>query len=255
MIFFDPGTHTYQDKDGNIFDSPSKILNMYKNHFPAQEAARKYARKHGYTPQYWLNQWKQKGTTAIERGNAIHSDKEEADFGHGYAKANGRLMQVENAERYQIKDLSLLPDGIYPEIVVWNEGWRISGKPDRAILSTKGSVRTADIEDYKTNWVIKKISDVYNGQHKMMLGPVKHLMDSNYWHYCLQLSFYQYMLETHGFKPGYRRLIHIPHPIIGVMGEEIQPADEIIEIPYLKAEVIAILKDYNRKRTFDKAKR
>lgn len=255
MIYFNAEQHIYYDRHGYILDSPSKILRVYKNKFPAAEAAKNKARKHGGTPQYWLDKWKEISDTALNRGTSIHNEKEEADFLRGNGKHKARILPVENAERYLIDSLQLLPDSIYPEMVIWNEGWRISGKADRVVLYTgEDGKRYADIDDYKTSRVIQKVSDEWNGKHKMMKYPLKHIMDSNYWHYTLQLSIYMYILETHGFKPGTLRIIHIPHPFQGVNGEWLQPPEQTIEVPYLKKEVLEMLKHYDSVRTFDKIK-
>jgi len=254
MIYFDAEKHMYYDEHGYILDSPSKIMRHYKKTFPRYEAAKNKARKHGGTVQYWLDKWDEISDTALDRGTRIHNEKEEIDFLRGNGKHKARILPVKNAELFQVKDLSVLPDGIYPEMVIWNEGWRISGKADRVVITTDNGKRVADIDDYKTSRVIRKVSDEWNGEFKMMKRPIQHVMDSNYWHYALQLSIYMYILETHGFKPGTLRIIHIPHPFQGVNGEWLQPPELAIEVPYMKKEVLEILKHYDTIRTFDKIK-
>ena len=99
-----------------------------------------------------------------------------------------------------------------------------------------------DLDDHKTNKRIRTESYQHwvTGKFTMMLGPLSHLMDCELIHYTLQLSIYQYMGEYHGFFPGRRRLIHHKHPVPGI----ISTGPKIIELPYLRTEVIDMIKNY-----------
>ena len=259
MIYFDQERHLYYNAKGEIYDSPSKIFKKYKQKFDAKTVAENYAKKHGQTPEYWLEQWKQKSDKALSRGTAIHNQKEELDLGMGFTRTvTGQIVQVENAERFLVDDLYKLPDGAYPEINLWNHGWKIAGRPDKVILETVrldgAPKRYAHIEDYKTNRKIDKTSyfNPRTESYKMMLGPLAHLMDCSWVHYMLQFSTYQFMLETHGFTPGLRTLIHIPHPIVDENGNSTQPEDVLYKMPYAKTEILNTLEDYNRTRRYSR---
>jgi hypothetical protein len=105
--------------------------------------------------------------------------------------------------------------------------------------------RVADVEDYKTNKKLRQYGYQYpDGTYRMMLGPLKHLHDCELTHYTLQLSIYQYMLEWMGFAPGRRRIIHFPHAIEGIG----IPPIKTYELPYLRAEVIAMISHLENKR-------
>jgi len=249
MINYADKHHIYFNNDNIIYDSPTKILKKYKKRFDAKTASIAYAKKFGKTPSYWREQWKQKSSAALDRGHKIHSEREEGSFGRGIERVDSGIKPVLNGYLHYKGSLSDLPDGIYPEFPVWNDGWMIAGRPDKFVIETIGDDRFVDIIDYKTNGKIDKISwQDYNGNYQHLLAPVQHLMDSKWVEYALQLSMYQYILETHGFKPRNRQLIHIPHPIelAGVVLE--QPKDVIYPLPYLKDEVLAILNDHNKKR-------
>lgn len=256
MVQLEPIKHVYTNEQGIVYDSWSRIQNYYKNHFPAEEAAKAYAKKHGYTPSYWLREWKKRSSVALKRGTKIHDDREEIVQGRGIDKHKDTLMPVRNAHLYGNGDLSKLPDGTYTELDIWNDGWKIAGRADKVVLYTKDKQRYADILDYKTNGTIHFESyKNLSGQYKMMLAPVQHMMDCSWSHYTLQLSFYQYMLETWGFQPGDRTLIHIPHPVVGLMGETLQPKDILYEVPYRKGEIMNILDDFSKKYRIDNTKR
>lgn len=250
MINYADQHHVYFNQENIIYDSPTKILKRYRERFDAKTRAKAYAKKYGKTPKYWLEQWKNKSTSALLRGHTIHSDREEGSFGRGIEKISGVIRPVHNGILYQPQNLENLPDGVYNEFPVWNDGWKIAGRPDKFVVETIEEKRFADIYDFKTNFKIDKVSykDIKTGNYKYMLKPVEYLMDSKWIEYALQLSMYGYILETHGFIIRSLQLIHIPHPI-DLMGLNVQPKDVIYPVPYLKPEVLKIFDHYNRQRS------
>lgn len=248
MISYADQHHVYFNERREIYDSPTKIIKKYRQRFDAKTASKAYAKKFDHTPKYWQEQWKEKGTVAIKRGNTIHSSKEQASFGLGNERVGGKIRPVVNGILYQPQNLYELPDGSYPEFPIWNDGYKIAGRPDKFIIETVGQDRFIDIYDYKTNGKIDKVSfQDRNGSYKMMLPPVQHLMNAKWQEYAIQLSMYMYILEAAGFIPRSMQLIHIPHPI-DVVGVPVQPADVLYPLPYLKDEVLNILNHHNKKR-------
>ena len=91
-----------------------------------------------------------------------------------------------------------------------------------------------------------------------MLGPCAHLDDCNFNHYALQLSTYAYIILRHNppYLPGKLTLHHIVfekdgedkfgYPILkrDSQGETIVKEVVPYEVPYLKAEVIAMIHWY-----------
>ena len=72
-----------------------------------------------------------------------------------------------------------------------------------------------------------------------MKFPLNNIDDSNYWHYCLQLSTYAYLLQKINPKFKIKNLIihHIDHD-----GNETE-----YNCPYLKDEVERVLLHYRKK--------
>jgi hypothetical protein len=106
-----------------------------------------------------------------------------------------------------------LPDGVYPELLLWHNKSMTSGTADRVIIETIGSERWVTIEDYKTNKEIKNYNylDKRTGKpvvNKYMLAPFENLCNCNYWHYQIQLNIYGYMLEAFGFRIRGGSIIH-----------------------------------------------
>jgi hypothetical protein len=119
---------------------------------------------------------------------------------------------------------------------------------------------TVHITDYKTNKKIDKTSFVnWEGISKKMLVPVAHLDDCNLNHYNLQLSIYMYIILKHNptLKAGKLIIHHISFEEeeqtdefgyqitkLSDQGEPMIRDIEIYEMPYLKSEVISLLKWY-----------
>lgn len=194
--------------------------------------------KHDLARQSILEEWAEKTREALEKGTAFHDHKEAKTYLDSYTKNlyNHKCYPIGKGDRNwsyannSLKDnLYELEDGVYPELLVWDEEAEIAGQIDKVFISTIGNTRFVDINDYKTNKEITFTS--FKG--KKMEYPFNKYMDCNFYHYCIQVSMYAYFLEQFGFKP--RQLV-------------IEYKEEIIELPYLKNSIIKAL-DYVKKST------
>jgi hypothetical protein len=135
------------------------------------------------------------------------------------------------------ENLMDLPDGFYPELIIWNDEYQVAGQADRVFIETVFGDRYVDIDDYKTNKVLKRTSYYVRGKgHQMMKPPIQHLMDCKHVRYNLQVSMYAYFLEAMGFKVrqvGYHHL------------------NVLNKLDYLRDEVINVLNDLRYKDTFN----
>ncbi len=97
-----------------------------------------------------------------------------------------------------------------------------------------------DMDDFKTN--IDKGIEFYPGEkvsEKWCKYPIEHLPNCSYIKYSLQLSMYSYMFSLlSGRKPRKLTITYIP------------PVDKLnyvkIPVPYLKREIEALLKEFQR---------
>ena len=133
-----------------------------------------------------------------------------------------------------------LENGIYPELLISYispEGLHVAGTADLVVKSGND----IDILDWKSSKEIKKKSYFNSAKKKniMMKFPLNNLMDSNFYHYSLQLSLYGYMLQRKNPDFNIRSLTIVQIPKDG----------EIKEYPveYLKDDVDRMLKDYAKK--------
>jgi hypothetical protein len=179
-------------------------------------------------------EWRDGGTKSAKRGTKYHKDKENSSYEYGYEvnpfsgekyRTVGRnIIKGPRAKKF---DLFSLPDGYYPELIIWNDEYKIAGTPDRLFVETVGDIRYIDIDDYKT---VKKI-DTKN-KHQRFLKPLDHLEDTRYNKYRLQVSFYAWMLEQVGFTVRHTAFTHI---------------NQQYSFTYDKASIKLIIKDFKRK--------
>jgi len=254
-VDYNDALHKYS-LNGTGYTSASQLVEKFTNKFDAAAVAENYARKNGQTAAYWIEQWAKKNSASLERGNRIHDANEMALHGRMIDTVNGQQMPVIGEVIQETIPWIERPDGVYTERKLWHHGYKIAGRADKIILLTEtgGNMlakefannyryRIANIEDYKTNEKLNFESYQYrDGNRKMMLRPLTYIQDCNWFHYCLQLSTYMFMLEYQGFIPGTMHIIHYPHPT----AEEPNPQKQRHEVPYMKKEVIAMCNFINK---------
>lgn len=162
--------------------------------------------------------------------NTITTTRTGPDGNSDKPKPQGKYIEdqkiSESTLKLSAKDLYLLPDGYYPELIIWNDKYTVCGTADKVWINTIDGVRFIDIDDWKTNKEIK-MPTRYN-----MEAPLGHLSDVNYIHYTLQLSTYAWMLEQVGFTI---RNLYLTHQ------REINGESTRYKLQYLKKEVLLML--------------
>lgn len=243
-VDYNDAAHLYS-MGGSRYTSASQLVEKFTNPFDAIQVATNYALKHGQTPEYWMQKWKQKNEASKVRGNRIHDANEVALHGRMIDIFQGSQLPVQGEFINETVPWFDRPDGVYTEQKLWHHGYKIAGRADKIILTSSPLVtcRYANIEDYKTNESLNFESYQFkNGSHKMMKPPIAYLQDCNWIHYCLQLSAYMFMLEYQGFLPGTMTITHYPHPT----EEDPHPEKKKYEVPYLKKEIVLMCNFINR---------
>lgn len=198
-IEFDEPTHRYTvngTSDGWI--SCTGFLHMFFPHFDPDETIRKMMKSHkwpqnkyyGMTAEQIKAQWSASGKDASEAGTAMHLGIEmhHNDAEHLIEPAVKETKEWKYFENYW-KDCG---DDLVPfrtEWEVWSEEHKLAGSID--MIYYRKSDGKYVIYDWKRSREIKTQNDYENGY-----GPVKHLPNTNYWHYTLQLNVYKWFLET-----------------------------------------------------------
>jgi len=151
------------------------------------------------------DKWKKNTKHSIDKGNMYHRDAEKMAYIRGvienpFTRTGAKVIKLEKKKGYDnnslATDLYKLEDGFYPELLLWNEEYRLAGQSDKVFITTIGDERYVDIDDYKTSGKI----DLEGFRREKMLPPLNHLEHCNFIHYSLAISCYAWMLEQFGFK-------------------------------------------------------
>lgn len=265
-LIFKAENHKYESIDPNEeidWISVTKFISKFKQPFDAKTVAEKSSKSkrskwYGMSVEDILQAWDNESNRAIDQGNWYHNQRE------------SDLLELSTISRYGAElpiirpitegDVKYAPNqklqqGLYPEHFVYLKSVGICGQSD--LVEVANGV--VNITDYKTNKEIKKESyKNWEGVSQKMLGPVSHLDDCNFWHYSLQLSVYLYIILKHNpkLKPGKLTIHHVLFYTDGTdsFGNPITKLDENFEpmvrkivpydLPYLKDEVISLIKFY-----------
>ena len=231
--------HHYEYKGKRVGISVTRLIEEYCNEFNAEEVAERVAIKQNKTIQQVLDEWQYKNKFACEKGSTCHEYAQSLWSGKEY-----RQLYFDDSEEYleavshiQVQAISFCEDyqdrleHLADEFVVGSEEYNIASAIDHLFINklTGGLV----LVDYKTN------SDIHKSEKyaKNMKVPLQHMKDFTLNHYYIQLSIYKYLLEKYTD-------LEVSEMFIVYFSENIKNY-EIIEMPYLKEEVIKILE--NRK--------
>lgn len=268
VVSFREFDHSYSsiNTDESInWTSVTSVISEFKEHFDSEKISKKCSKNknskwYGMKPEDIQQAWKAEAERATTLGTWYHNEREKDVLDCDTLTRSGcelKVFQPIEQDGLKIAPEQKLEAGIYPEHFIYLKSAAVCGQADRVEVVNNH----IDLYDYKTNKEIKRESYVnWEGMSKKMKSPVSHLDDCNYWHYALQLSFYMYMMLKHNpkLKPGRLVLQHVIFEDDGEdgMGNKIHALDinnkpiikEVVEyeLPYLKDEVINIIK--NRKK-------
>lgn len=238
-VHYNDASHTYTFSNERYI-SATQLVHKFIPVFNTKERTAHMADRYGGDPVYWESKWDDNRDMSCVRGNKLHDREEQFLYGTGFTSVNNKPYIVHKipSRLKQHVDYYYLPDGTYPEMLLWRHDCKLAGRADKPTLDTLLGKRYSFVEDYKTNKKIDREGWKVNGATRMMLEPLSHLIDCNFTHYALQLSIYQFMLEYFGFVPAGQRIIHYPHRIEGIDKE---PLPVPYDLPYLREEVISML--------------
>ena len=264
MIKFQEEGHSYtniNEEDNFQWVSVTSLIGQFKEKFDAIEVSEKCSK--GKNPKY-------KGVDPVEIRKSWNKESKRAtDLGSWYHDQREKdMLQFKSVTRDGIEIPIISPiiegvikiapnqkidNGLYPEHFVYLKSASVCGQADRVEVVN----HRLDVYDYKTNKEIKtRGHQFWDGTRKMMLGPVKHLEDCETNHYALQLSTYMYIMMKHNYNlvAGKIQIHHIefekegldkngyPITMFDAKGEPVLKNISRIDLPYLKKEVIAMLK-------------
>lgn len=178
-----------------------------------------------------LYEWQDKKDASIIKGNDYHT------FHENLAKSTGVSINPYSGEHFRTIEstfittkgdteyrepafdtLRELPDGFHPELILWNNNYKLAGQADKVYIETIDDIRYVDIDDLKTNKKIDTTNFFGN-----MKDPLSHLPCCNYNHYRLQISTYAWLLEQEGYTVRSTRFSHLNKPyVFDYMKDEVE---------------------------------
>ncbi len=264
MIKFIEKGHSYTNVDENEdfkWVSVTSLIGQFKEKFDALAISEKCST--GKNPKYKgidasviRDMWSKENKRATDLGSWYHNQREADMLQFKTVTRDG--VEIPIVSPIIDKDVKFAPsqridNGLYPEHFVYLKSASICGQADRVEVVN----HRLDVYDYKTNKEIKtRGHQFWDGSRKMMLGPVKHLEDCEFNHYALQLSTYMFIMAKHNYNliPGKIEIHHIefenegmdangyPITMMDAKGEPVLKKINRIELPYLKKEVLSMLK-------------
>jgi hypothetical protein len=243
LVTLEKDTHIYSDKEGEIYRSVSKVLDLVKEDFDRDGIslmmAKKMAKEDGMSIEAAqsniLSKWGKNLEFSQDTGNFIHDNLEL------YFKTGDCDSGVLPAAR----SIAMMLKGyhkFYPELVIYNKDYKVAGMADLPAVRTRSKNSVIDIFDYKSNtskgiefdtakrdkW--GRIEKFYN---RFMLDPLSHLEATNYNFYALQMSLYALMIQMlTGRKIGRLALLFVEYKTMDVI---------MYPVPYLKLEAKLLL--------------
>lgn len=260
MIKFIDKSHQYFSDDGRELISVSKLVKKFQVHKDWKKIARLSAAKktkngEPTTAEELLKKWEVNNKFSADVGTLFHSIKEEELLSQNQPIFFNEACNIKKCGRdenfkYSIPINRLENNTVYAELMIYDEEYMVCGQSDKVVVVDN----RINIMDYKTD---KEIPfNAYQSKFEppeKFLPPISHLDYCRGNEYSLKMSLYMYMLwkSNRGrLRPGkliieHAKLLRDPDkddlPIL-VDGKPVVNELVTIELPYLKNEVISILK-------------
>lgn len=257
---FHPEKHEYISPDEDIdWISATTLISAFKQPFSTDQAKKssknKKSKWYGLPESEILALWSKEAKRATDLGTWYHDQREQDLCEVTTIEREGTELPVfipTYKDGVKHAPDQKLTSGIYPEHFMYLQSSGICGQSDR----TEVVYDVVNIRDYKTNKEVKTRGYTnWEGITQKMLPPLQHLEDCHINHYALQLSLYMYMILKHNpkLKAGNMAIEHIkfkeagrdaydyPITYLDNQGNPVVESVEVIEVPYLKSEVIALL--------------
>lgn len=227
--------HTYSDKNGNSYESVSRVLSALEEPFDAIVMSKRCAGKGKYaglTADQVLEMWNKKRDASCDHGTRIHGALENYSKNFSIKPEDEEIAPIIQSVSEEFKDY----DRAFDEAILYHPKYMVAGTTDRA-LKVKARSKQMDITDFKTNEDI----GFYNDYGKYYFAPVSHLQVCKYNRYSLQLSIYALMIEaitSYTIRRLFIKFIPKDNPM----------AHRIIPVNYMKRDAEAILEHHYNKR-------
>lgn len=201
---FNETAHTYTTLDGKPLLSGSKFAHQFQHPFDREGNLARMEEKFGIASEDIAELWQMKADVSTGFGTALHGALEMygkfKDIGEklgankkpavNTALHDHPILQKIVEEFYKGREKEV---ALYEEFVM-DEAEGLCGQLDRVLIVDKDK-KICRVQDFKTNANVEKKG--FNGK---LLRPFDDLKDTPLSGYWIQLSFYAYILQKHGWK-------------------------------------------------------
>lgn len=235
--------HIYVYKKFIQLNAVSDIISMFFKKFDSIGWSRKKALENGISQRCQLEQWDCKGAESREVGTYLHEQihkylvRENPDFTYHFLY-NGEEVHVDKmvdiTTEYSYFKKFLNEENVVSfrtEWQIFDPVLRIAGTID--FLGRNGN--EFDLYDWKRSDKIDKYATVWN----YGINGLESIPDTRYYHYCLQLNMYKYILEKNYDIAINKMYLVVLHPTYNTYQK--------IEVPSMDNAVHSILKYYKTK--------
>ena len=193
-IHFDEGPHIYTIDGDSDYMSVTRWNHSHFPHFNADKIignmmkSKKWPESSyfGMKPSQIKAQWKENGRKASTAGTKMHYDIE-CFYNDMDIEIEEDCVEFDYFLRFE-QDYGEKLTPYRTEWMVWDKDLRLAGSIDMIFENEDGSLV---IYDWKRCKEIKKENRFESAKTEC----IKHLPNSNYWHYSLQLNTYKYLIE------------------------------------------------------------
>ena len=144
----------------------------------------------GMTKEEIKKQWRDNGNEAAKLGTAMHKMFED-HYNGLYVDGSNNGVEYEYFQNFITDHPNLKP--FRSEWTVYDEDLRLSGSIDMLFINDDGTLSIYD-------WKRCKSMDKTVSFNKYAKPPIRHIPDTNFWHYSIQLNAYKMIIER---KYGY----------------------------------------------------
>jgi len=193
-ILFDEGPHIYTIDGESDFMSVTTWNHSHFGKFDADAIIKKMMSSRNWPNSKYFGQtskeikdgWSKNGKEASEAGTAMHYDIE-CFYNDMPIEIDEDCVEFDYFMKFEDEIGSKL-EAYRTEWMVWDKELKLAGSIDMIFRNPDGTLL---IYDWKRCKEIKK-----NNRYQTSITPcIKHLQDTNFWHYSLQLNTYKYLLE------------------------------------------------------------
>uniref|UniRef100_A0A6M3IK74 Putative PD-(D/E)XK nuclease superfamily protein n=1 Tax=viral metagenome TaxID=1070528 RepID=A0A6M3IK74_9ZZZZ len=242
-VVFNPKYHSYSVKEtGQKLLAATRFISDFFPRFDTDNVAARTGLKRGVDPEILKAEWKAKGEKAIIIGKEVHAQIESLVkipkrtsyqfrvLGENEICESDVVSIMQNKclqAQESVNALKRTSNLVEAEKIIFSPSIGIAGTVD-CILQHRSNPLQKIIVDWKTNENLTADNPWQTG-----LLPLEHLDNSNLNKYALQLSLYQYILESENYYPEStfdRLVVHI--------GEDFHSP---YKIDYLKNEIESML--------------